>query len=304
MNDMTTHITTTPTHDTAARVSRTSAWLRRAAAEPLLHFLLAGSLIFALDQALLRRRGDPQAITVSTDVATQARELFKASMKRDPGAAEMKTLLDRWIDNEVLYREGLALGLDRGDSAVRERIIFKALSVTQAGISLPKVDEAGLRGWFERNRPRYDLPTRLDFFEAVLAVDEQDRTPQRVRAFVDALNGRGDSDAQSGLRVFKDRPRPHVLQTYGPEFTTALEALTPGTWAALPGREGLRVVRLETIKRGAAASFEERKEQIYQDWKDDVVGRATTQAIRDIGKKYAVRYEAGVAATAVAAVAP
>ena len=35
-----------------------------------------------------------------------------------------------WLDNEVLYREGLALQVDKGDPAIRERVIFKALSLT------------------------------------------------------------------------------------------------------------------------------------------------------------------------------
>ncbi len=55
-----------------------------------------------------------------------------------------------WLDNEVLYREGLALQLDKGDTAIRERVIFKALSVIDASVKLPPVDESTLREWFER----------------------------------------------------------------------------------------------------------------------------------------------------------
>ena len=51
------------------------------------------------------------------------------------------------------------------------------------------------------------------------------RTLQVIQSSVEALNGRGQSDAESGLRVFKDRPRPNPLQSYGAEFTAALEKL-------------------------------------------------------------------------------
>ena len=264
--------------------SRFGPWLR----EPLLHFALAGLAIFAADQWLNQRRADPRHITVSKATLTEARELFRAGMNREPSAADMTILQARWVDNEVLYREGLALGLDRGDSNIRERVIFKALSLTQAGVVLPKIDEAGLRAWFNAQRERYDPPARVDFQEAVLS---QDRSAERVKGFVDALNGKGESDAQSGLHVFKDRPLPTVLQAYGTEFTTALEQLAPGRWEALPSLDGLRVVRLESRKAGTQANFDEIKEKVYLDWKNETIGQLTTQAIRDIGKKYPVKLE-------------
>ena len=74
-----------------------------------------------------------------------------------------------WLDNEVLYREGLALGLDKGDTAIRERVIFKALTMVDANTKRPAFDEKVLREWFEKNRARYDQPARYNFQEAVLA---------------------------------------------------------------------------------------------------------------------------------------
>jgi hypothetical protein len=266
--------------------------LRRAAREPLLHFLLLGSLVFGADHVLSARRGDPQTLTVGTAVEKEAREIFRAGMKREPTSKEMKVLLDRWIDNEVLYREGLALGLDRGDGAIRERVIFKALSVTQAGLALPKIDEAGLRAWFEARHDRYDVPARYDFLEAVLVGDAM---PPALGAFVEALNGKRESAAQSDLRVFRDRPRANLIESYGGEFTAALERLKPGEWQALPSIQGLRVVRLESVRPGSAARFEDMKDAVLQDWKDDTMALLTTQAVREMGRKYALRNEAAEA---------
>ena len=67
----------------------------------------------------------------------------------NPNSEELYALRKVWLDNEVLYREGVALGLDKGDKAIRERVIFKALSMVDAGVKLPPYDEATLREWFE-----------------------------------------------------------------------------------------------------------------------------------------------------------
>lgn len=257
--------------------------------EPLLHFIALGALVFGADQLLLGGRDDGQTIVVSAAVRQEAQDLFASGFKRTPTEQDMKVLLDRWVDNEVLYREGLALGLDRGDANIRERVIFKALSVTQAGIGLPKIDEPGLRAWFEAHRERYDTPDRFDFYEAAVAGQP---SAEALAAFAQALNGQGQSDMDSSLRVFRDRPRGNLVQAYGADFTQRLAGLAPGSWQVLASQDGPRVVRLEARKPGAQADFEALKEQVYQHWKDDTLAQLTTQAIREMGRKYTVRDEA------------
>ena len=209
-------------------------------------------------------------------------------MKRAPEPAELQVLIDRWVDNEILYREGLALGLDRGDKGIRDRVIFKAHSVTQAGLTIPEIEEDGLRKWFETRRDKYDVPARFDFLEAVVSGDT---SPEALKRFVAALNGEGESDAESSLRVFKDRPRSNLLQSYGPDFTAAVEKAAPGKWQVIAGKDGLHVVQLETIKPGQAADFAAIKPEVYQDWRDEATSLKTKELIQDMGKKYTVRVD-------------
>ena len=117
---------------TTRRTGRWPGWLR----EPLLHFVVLGALLFALDHWRAGREADPRSIVVGTEVDIEARQLFKASRGREPGAEELAALRQVWLDNEVLYREGLALQVDKGDKSIRERVIFKALSVVDANVKL------------------------------------------------------------------------------------------------------------------------------------------------------------------------
>src|SRR5262245_405953 len=85
-----------------------SRWLH----EPLLHFVLLGGLLFAIDRIALGRANDPHLIVVGGEVDREAIELFRASRRRDPSAEELTALRRVWLDNEVLYRYGLDLGVD------------------------------------------------------------------------------------------------------------------------------------------------------------------------------------------------
>lgn len=260
-------------------------WLATLLREPLVHFILLGSLVFAADAALTQWRGGEHEIVVPASVRKEARDTFVARARREPTEAEMRQFLGRWLDNEVLYREGLALGLDKGDPAMRERVIFKALNVVQAGIVLPTIDENGLRAWFDANRARYDVPARLSFDEAVPA---EAADAQALRRFTAALNGQGTPQLEASLRSFKQRPHGTVVEAYGEEFAASLEQLKPEVWSVLNSSSGPRAVRLLDRTPARAATYADVRETVYQDWKDETAGRLTSEAVKALGRKYRV----------------
>lgn len=261
-----------------------SRWLR----EPLLHFVLIGAALFAVDHWLVSQADDPRTIVITREVDDEARGLFKASRGREPNEAELKALRQAWLDNEVLYREGLAMQVDRGDKAMRERVIFKALSVVEADVKQPPFDEKTLKDYFEANRPKYDEPGRYDFQEAVLT----DTSEAAARAFADALNAGTPGHTEAGLRVFKGRPHANLVDTYGPEFAKLLEAGPVGSWRAMPTRDGWRVMRLDATTAAKPADFALLHGVVLQDWTDQVMAERRTAAVRALGKKYTVKLEA------------
>jgi PPIC-type PPIASE domain len=259
-------------------------WLR----EPLLHFVLLGGLLFALDHALISKADDPHTIVVGAEVDSEAIETFQAARGRPPNAEELAALHRVWLDNEVLYREGLALQVDKGDPAIRERVIFKALSVVDSNVKLPPADDQLLRTWFESHRDKYDEPARYDFEEAALSGTSTEST---VREFVAALNSGLPGDAKAGLRVFKARPRANLVESYGPELATALEQAKPGVWQALSTSGGWRAMKLDALTPPKPAVFESLRGVILQDWKDAIGSEQRTAAVRALAKKYTVKYE-------------
>ena len=260
-------------------------WLR----EPLLHFIILGGVLFAADHFIVSRNDDPRVIVIDAAVDARAREVFKQARGHEPNANELYALRRVWIENEVLYREGLTLQLDKGDDMIRERVIFKQLSVIDAGTKLPPYGDKVLREWFEKNRAKYDEPARYDFQEAILVGD---RSENSVRAFVSSLNAGAPGEARADLRVFKNRPRDNLVQSYGAEFATALEASPVGEWRALATKDGWRAMRLETIAKPQPADFEAIKDAIHHDWVDATLAEQRSAAVRALAKKYTIKLDA------------
>ena len=109
--------------------------------EPLLHFIVLGAVLFAADHIIAGRTDDPHTITVDASVDLPAREAFKQEHGRDPNAEELLSLRRKWLDSEVLYREGIAMQLDKGDPAIRARVIFKVRDMIESGLGTPTFDE-------------------------------------------------------------------------------------------------------------------------------------------------------------------
>jgi len=260
------------------------AWLR----EPLLHFVVLGALLFGVDHVLGARLDDPRTIVVDATVAKEIRDTFQDGRGRQPDAQEFKALRQVWLDNEVLYREGLALQVDKGDQSIRDRVIFKALSVVDASMKLPAIDDAALRMWFEAHRAKYDEPARFDFQEAAL---DGEASEAAVRDFAKALNAGVPGDAKAGLRVFKGRPRGNIAQSYGEDFAQGLADATPGEWRALKSTDAWRAIRLDAVTPAKAATFENLRGVVSQDWVDATASEQRTAAVRALAKKYTVRDE-------------
>jgi hypothetical protein len=260
-------------------------WLR----EPLLHFIVLGALLFGIEHVVSARQGNAHTIVIDATVDADARRTFLAARGRDPNATELAALRQVWLDNEVLYREGLALEVDKGDSAIRDRVIFKALSLIDAGIQLPPLDDASLGAWFEQHRAKYDEPARLSFQEAVLSGENSEAA---VRALVAALNGGVPGDLNAGLRVFKDRPLSNLEQGYGAEFARQLGEGAIGEWRALKGKDGWRAVVLDARTDAKPASFESLRGVALMDWKDETASALRTQQVRTMARKYQVRIAA------------
>jgi hypothetical protein len=261
-----------------------TGWLR----EPLLHFIILGGLLFAADHMLLKPEDDPSLIVVGPDVNSEAIHVFEETRGRLPNDKELHALHQIWLDNEVLYREGLALQLDKGDDMIRERVIFKALSMIDAGVKLPEIDEKELRAWFESQHEKYDDPARYTFQEAVLAGKNDEIA---VRQFVAALNAGTPGDAEAGLRVFKDRPLGNLVQSYGEEFPKTLDTMPNGEWRALKTRDGWRAIRLDAITPPRPAVFEQLSGVLLQDWKDAKAAELRTSAVRSLARKYTVEFD-------------
>ena len=125
-------------------------WLR----EPLLHFLLLGLALFAIYSHMQRGRsgfGSSKQIVVSLGELQQTDMYFESQWHRQPTPAEFQAMVEDKARKEVLYREGLAMGLDKDDEIVKRRMAQKMQFLAEDVASVHEPSAAELQAWFENN---------------------------------------------------------------------------------------------------------------------------------------------------------
>src|SRR5262245_35336835 len=137
--------------------------MKRFLREPLVHFLLLGAILFGVYAYAQRfHSGVEQSnqIRFTIDDLSHLALLFRSQWRRDPTPEELRSLVEDKVHEEVLYREALALGIDKDDTIVKRRMAqkmqFLAEDVAAAREPAPKELEI----WFKANRDQFALPPR------------------------------------------------------------------------------------------------------------------------------------------------
>jgi peptidyl-prolyl cis-trans isomerase C len=246
-------------------------WIR----EPLLHFLVIGAGLFAV-YGFLHGPVEPprndRIVVAAADVERLA-SVFGKTRMRPPTAEETEHLIAEFVREEVLYREALALGLDRDDVAIRRLLRQKFEFLTQDLAVEREPERAKLVAWYEAHTERYREPARITFTQVYFDIDRRrgDGERQATVALASLRNGTGISDALGDGQlldtVYEDKTEQDVAAMFGPDFAAAVLQLQPGLWSGpIRSGYGIHLVRLDARSPGRERSFEAVADQVQNDW--------------------------------------
>lgn len=138
--------------------------LRKLLREPLAHFLVLGALVFAMFQ-FAADRSDVQdgKIVVTRGRIEQLVTGFSHTWNRPPTRPELDGLVEDYIRDEVLYREALAMGLDKDDTIVRRRMRQKLEFLTSDASAIVAPTEQDLQRWLNRNPDMFRVEPAVAF---------------------------------------------------------------------------------------------------------------------------------------------
>ncbi len=280
-----------------SRLEGRRAWIRSVGGallrEPTVWFFVFAALVLAASRSGRENTG-PSLLPREELRARLVAELL-ARNGRAPSEDEVRSAWPDFLDREILYREALALGLDRDDEIVRRRLIQKMEFLLEgAAPEEPERPEELLSFW-QRYRHRYREAGRVSFTHVFLG--EQNIPAERAAAVLAELRRGGEVGKLSrpflpGL-VWRNRSLAEVEAAFGAGFAQALPPLPVGTWSGpIRSSFGWHLVRLEDSRPARIVPLEEIRERVLEDWREEARKQARNRALAQLRAKYQVEVEA------------
>ena len=249
--------------------------MRRWLKEPLLHFLLLGPAIFGAYRLLGPDEPPPSSIVVTEGIINGQIESFSRTWLRPPTPQEVNELIREYVREEVYYREGMALALDRDDTVIRRRLKQKLEFVAEAaGIAAEPTDE-DLRAYLEQRRDAYQTDARLSFVHVFLSAERRgDAVAQDAASLLAGLQSSQEALDPAALgdptlleRQFEDVPLRDVAAQFGDEFADRVVELPVGQWQGpIESAYGMHLVLVGARTDGRAPELDEVRDALRRDW--------------------------------------
>jgi PPIC-type PPIASE domain len=276
--------------------------MRTVLREPLLHFLLLGLALFALFNAVSGARGGvDRRIVISDGTVALLVQRHQATWQRPPTASELQGLIDTYVREEMLYREGVAMGLQRDDPVVRRRVLQRVDVITEEAQSRAAPSDGELQAYLDAHAERYARPAVIGFDQVLFdPLRHGKQIDARLAAALARLHAGAAPDTLGDSSLLPSSTPAMaadlVARDYGDEFAKAVLALPAGAGWQGPVRSGygLHLVRVTSKTAPRASVLAEVRAALERDWDNERRQRAVDTYVRDLRKTYDVVVQAAL----------
>lgn len=265
--------------------------------EPLVPFALVGLALFGLYR--LVAAPSPRRIEITRELRAGLRADFERRSARLPSATEEESLVRDYIDGEVLVREALARGLDRGDVIIRRRLIQKMEFVSEALSPPTAPSEAALASYLRQNPTRYAEPPRLSLQQVFIdAARHGAESTALATTLVEKLRGGADPAALGDpfLRgaSFTNATEAELRAVFGAGFAERLRNLPQGAWSApIPSSYGLHLIRISERRPARIPALSEVRARLRSDWEAEQRAVQRRESLQKLRARYSIHVEGG-----------
>jgi hypothetical protein len=269
--------------------------------EPMLHFLLIGIALFAAYQWRAPVDSDGRRIVITQGVVNHLVTQHVAARGREPSSTELNNLIESYIRDEILYRKGVKLGLDRDDIVVKRRVRQKIEMIAEEDASTGAPTDTDLSAYLVANPARFVQPAILTFEQVFIG--ESTSGPGVVHAVAlthEALRKGADSEKLGKPTLLPHRmtrtPADLVARDFGASFAATLEKVPVGEWVGpIDSSFGAHYVRVSDRTPAVAPQLAAVRDHVVREWENERRQHARNDAYAKMRGEYQVSIETELA---------
>jgi hypothetical protein len=223
-----------------------------------------------------------------------------AARGREPSTIELNHLIESYVRDEILYREGVRLGLERDDIVVKRRVRQKIEMIAEEDASTRAPTDAELSAYLVANQPRFVQPAILTFEQVFIGASTSGRGVVHAVAVTRALRKGADPEELGKPTLLPHRmtqtPADLVAREFGASFAGALQKAPVGEWAGpIDSSFGAHYVRVSDRTPAVAPQLAAVRDQVVREWENERRQRARNEAYAKMRGEYQVSIETELA---------
>jgi hypothetical protein len=268
--------------------------------EPLLHFVLLGAAMFVIFGLVSEDRGRrPGHIVVTQGTIDNLAAAFARTWRRPPAEQELEGLIQDYMREEVLYREALALSLDRDDTLIR-RLRQKMEFIAEDVTTLSEPTDEELHAYLQAHPEAFAVEPRFTFRQVYLdsrrrgthLARDVDRLLAELQQLGDKANLAALGDAFLLPHHFESLSATEARKAFGDSFVAGLSTLTPGQWQGpVPSGYGVHLVYVSERTPARIPELAEVRDAVRREWANARRVEANETFFRSLLQRYTVTIE-------------
>lgn len=273
--------------------------MKKILSEPLLHFLLIGALLFLFYDIKSEKIvvDDNNSIVITEAKVDQLIKQWQRRWQRLPSQQELQGLVKAHIHEEVLYREALAMGLDKDDMVVRQRMTRKIEFISNDLASIDEPTDTQLLAYLDTHVEKFLLPGKISFSQIYLNTDKRgvqvqtdaDKLLNELSQSTTEVDISSLGDSFMGGQVYNSLNDFELSRLFGEIFREQLFELSTGKWVGpVESGYGLHLVRIESRSAPRVPALILVRDKVQNEWMAEQQQKANTAFYDELYKRYEI----------------
>jgi len=248
-------------------------------------FFIIGIFLYLIDIGL--NSDEDKNIYISDQEVISLINAWKSQVGREPTDDEISRIINNLVQEEILYREALNLGLEREDKIIKRRLAQKISFLKQESI-LKDFSQKEIIDFYKANRDKYYVPDSYTFTHKFFASNNNSK--ERAQNHLNNSNGLYENSDPFFLgKNFADVSSVEINSNFGSSFSSYFKNPPINQWIGpYKSSFGHHNLYITNYTPGFHPTLEEINNQLLVDLNQLKRDSAISDFIKEVGPEYSV----------------
>ncbi len=251
-------------------------------------FFIIGLSLYFLDVGL--NSYDDKEIYISDQEIISLVTAWKSQVGRNPNDDEIARIINNLVEEEILYREALNLGLDREDKIIKRRLAQKISFLKQESV-LDNPSNEELINYFNNNKDDYFIDATYTFSQHYFSIENN--SYERSKDAYVKINEKKENEISADPfylgKNFVDISLRSIENDFGVNFASSLININKGEWSKpIESPYGHHIVFISSYSEGYHPDLTSVMKQVEKDILQDKRDKAVNDYLNSIKPNYKI----------------